>query len=54
MTNAEFQAMLDEPTEETIEWLSRYQGDCRRAWDKMVIGKLIELLSARTAAGQNR
>jgi len=53
MTNAEFQAMLDEPTEETIEWLTRHREGARRAWDRMMLAKLIELLSARIAAGQN-
>jgi hypothetical protein len=51
--NAEFQAMLDGPTEETVKWLSSYQRECRRAWGKMVVGKLIELLSAHHPAGQN-
>jgi hypothetical protein len=31
MTNAEFQAMLDKPTKETIEWLARHQEGARRA-----------------------
>jgi hypothetical protein len=47
------QAKLDEPTEETDKCLSCYLRDCRTAWDKMVVVKLIELLSARIAAGQN-
>jgi hypothetical protein len=47
MTNAELQALLDREDEKVIPWLRDYRDGSRRAHDRIILAKLIELLERR-------